>query len=104
MGDDSNESDVSLMQCYDPLLPKAKIDMVRLGSIYQTVRSRPSILQDGCSREQDCAKRTLDGVKELRFENTKICSENQRLCDSLFMPRTALHKYIVMGERCCYCV
>ena len=65
------------MQYHNPVLPKAKIDLVRLDLIYRSIRFRPSILQDGCSREWECAKRTLDGMKELRFENRKLCIENK---------------------------
>lgn len=83
MGDDSIESNASLIQYQIPLLPKATIDIIRLGSFYRSIRSRPSILQDGCSRKRGCDKRTLDGMKELRDENKRLRAENKRLRDSL---------------------
>ena len=41
IGNDSNETDVNLIQHYGHPLPKARIDAIRLDSIYRIIRSRP---------------------------------------------------------------
>mmetsp|Transcript_19372 Transcript_19372/g.34017 ORF Transcript_19372/g.34017 Transcript_19372/m.34017 type:complete len:86 (-) Transcript_19372:173-430(-) len=49
IGDDSNETNANLIQYHHPRLPKARIDTIRLDSIYRIIRSRPSL----CNSEQN---------------------------------------------------
>jgi len=43
LGNDSNETDSNLILYIDPPLPKTKVDIIRLDSMYRIVRSRPSL-------------------------------------------------------------
>mmetsp|Transcript_25195 Transcript_25195/g.46395 ORF Transcript_25195/g.46395 Transcript_25195/m.46395 type:complete len:444 (-) Transcript_25195:190-1521(-) len=49
IGDDSNQTNANLIQYHHPRLPKARIDTIRLDSIYRIIRSRPSL----CNSEQN---------------------------------------------------
>ena len=40
---ESNQTNVNLIQYHDPPLPKARIDTIRLDSIYRILRSRPEL-------------------------------------------------------------
>mmetsp|Transcript_39950 Transcript_39950/g.72001 ORF Transcript_39950/g.72001 Transcript_39950/m.72001 type:complete len:85 (-) Transcript_39950:173-427(-) len=66
IGDDSNQTNADLIQYHDPHLPKARINTIRLDSIYRIIRSRPNL----CNSEQNIPNDPETCQKELVHHRT----------------------------------
>ena len=75
---ESNETNVNFIQYHDPPLPKARIDTIRLDSIYRIIRSRPELCK---ADDHDL----FSGINENVGLHDVIKSINARLWDIIYL-------------------
>eukprot|EP00579_Thalassiosira_antarctica_P010278 CAMPEP_0201915308 /NCGR_PEP_ID=MMETSP0903-20130614/5252_1 /ASSEMBLY_ACC=CAM_ASM_000552 /TAXON_ID=420261 /ORGANISM="Thalassiosira antarctica, Strain CCMP982" /LENGTH=130 /DNA_ID=CAMNT_0048450881 /DNA_START=108 /DNA_END=500 /DNA_ORIENTATION=+ len=89
IGDDSNQTNADLIQYHDPHLPKARINTIRLDSIYRIIRSRPNL----CNSEQKTSRMILRHTKRSRCTTELMPNARRIRCN---------HKQSNLNERNMY--
>ena len=79
-GNDSNATNTNLIQHHKRTLPKAKIDTIRLDSIYRILRSRPEL----CHKRKLVIEKVLPKHLEARLKGLMHCrSDAKRRADQI---------------------